>query len=208
MKWLALVSCLVAAAPAGAAELMVVGRGGETLLQPRKASVKGARVVGCRVAGRTALAALARTPLALRVEDFGSCGGSLYVAAIEGQRERGADGWVYKVGDRAASVGAGDPAGRFGKSARVLWFWCESGSGGCQRTLRVTATRTGDRVTARVRAYDDHGASVPAAGAHVTAGSVSAVADSHGVALLPSTAKRVVATKNGLVRSFPARVRG
>ncbi len=158
------------------------------------------------MAGRTALATLARTRLPLAVEDFGSCGGSLYVAGVAGQRARGADGWVYKVGNQASSLGAGDPSGRFSKSARVLWFWCENDSDGCQRTLAVTASRTGDRISARVRAYDNNGNSVPAAGAHVTLGPHAAVADSKGVALLPSVSGRLVATKPGLVRSFPVRV--
>lgn len=207
--------CLLAPAPAaGAAELMVVGRDGESLLAPRAASEGAARVRvdgdRCRVAGRTALATLVRTPLALALEDFGACGrpaeaSGLYVAGIEGQRERGADGWVYKLGNKVPSLGAGDRSGRFGRSARVLWFWCESGPDGCQRTLSVRAKRKDDRIRARVRAHDNNGASVPAAGARVRLGSRSAVTNAKGVARLPFAAGRLVATKPGVVRSFPVR---
>ena len=134
-------SCLPARPGAprrGAAELMVVGRGGESLLgaaRPRRGrsavKVDGHR---CRVAGRTPLAALARTPAGARgCEDFGACGSGrptpsgLYVRGVEGQRERGADGWVYKIGNKAPSLGAGDRRGTLRRSARVLWFWCATG---------------------------------------------------------------------------------
>lgn len=213
--------CLLAPAPAaGAAELMVVGRGGETLLAPRTVGDGGAKVKvdgrRCRVPGRTGLALLVRSPLALVLEDFGSCSkraadaGGLYIAGVEGQRERGADGWVFKVGNRAPSVGAGDPSGRLGARARVLWFWCEMGSDGCQRTLAVRASVESGDVIARVRAYDDMGKGVPAVGARVVAGSSSAVTGADGSARLQAPPGggpvSVVATKAGLVRSFAARV--
>ena len=212
------------AAPAQAAQVMVVGRSG-TLVAPKTASVKAAtvKVEGrrCRVAGRTPLAALARTRVRLTLRDYGACGsraadsGALYVQAVAGQRERGAAGWVYKVDDRTPSLGAGDPSARFRDRSRVLWFWCRDASG-CQRTLSARADRTeaapGETVRVTVRAHDDQGAAIPAAGATVTLGSERATAGADGVAELtvPAGATgtlRAVATRRGLVRSFPVVVR-
>lgn len=223
MRRLALVLAAVAAVPvasARAADLMVVGRT-HTLLAPRTAAVGGARVKvdgkRCRVPARTALAALARTRLKLRVRDYGACGSrtsdaaGLYVASVAGEAERGADGWVYKLGSSAPSVGAADASGRFGASAEVLWFWCEMGSSGCQRTLGVSAppaVAAGSTVSVRVRAYDDLGRAVPAAGATVTAGGARATAGKDGVARLPVRVDaggrlEVEATQSGRVRAFP-----
>ncbi len=212
------------AAPASAADLMVVGRTG-TVLSPRAASLKGAgvRVDGhrCRVAGRTALAALARTRLKLGLRDYGACSRrpsdatGLYVRKVAGQAERGADGWVYKLGNSAPSIGAADVSGRFGKRTRVLWFWCRNGPTGCQRTLTAApaqrAVARGQTLRVRVRAFDDLGRAVAGAGATVTMGSASAVANRRGVAQItvPGTRGRVdvVATHSGRVRSFPVQVR-
>ena len=53
-----------------------------------------------------------------RLRDYGACSrrardaGSLYVRQIGPDRERGRDGWVYKVGSRAGSTGAADPPAR------------------------------------------------------------------------------------------------
>ena len=90
------------------------------------------------------------------------CG--LYVAKVGREREEGRGGWVYKVGRRAGTAGAADPAGSFGTGRllrhgqRVTWFWCElQASGSCQRTLEARpdrrAVRPGEalRVTARRR---------------------------------------------------------
>jgi hypothetical protein len=212
------------AAPASAAELMVVGRTG-TLVAPRTASPEGAkvRVEGhrCRLAARTPLAALAHAPVRLTLRDYGACGSrpadaaAVYVRAIDGQRERGRGGWVYKLGDAAPSLGAADPSGRFAKRARVLWFWCVSGPGGCQRTLSVAPDRSaaapGETLRVTVRAHDDQGRAVPARGATVTMGSARATAGPDGVAELTvppaSGTLGVVATQAKRVRSFPARVR-
>jgi hypothetical protein len=220
---LGLICALVAAAPASASELMVVGRT-DVLVAPRAASEKSARIKvegrRCRLPGRTALAALARTSLKLSVRDYGACGPraadatGLYVRAVDGERERGADGWVYKLDDEAPSIGAADAGGRFGARTRVLWFWCDSGPTGCQRTLSATPERRsaspGETLAVRVRAYDDHGAGVAGAGARVTLGSASAVADAQGVARLEVPARTgtldVVATQSGRVRSFAVQV--
>ena len=58
------------------------------------------------------------------------------------------DGWVYKVGNKAAPAGAADPTGPFGRGLlrsrqRVTWFWCvvEPDGDGCQRTLDAEGRR-------------------------------------------------------------------
>jgi hypothetical protein len=216
------------AVPAGAAaapsvEVLVVGKS-QTLHGPKAVAAKGARVkVGgkrCRVGAATPLAALLRTPLDLTVEDFGSCSrkasdaGGLYVASVEGERETGAAGWVYKVGNQVLSSGAGDAASKLRGGDHLLWFWCVS-AGGCQRTLvakPASATAAaGGQLDVTVTAYDDNGNGIPAAGATVTLGSASAVAGADGVATLTvpdrSGTLKAVATKAKLVRSFPAGVR-
>jgi hypothetical protein len=137
---------------------MVVGKS-RTLASPapvrlatRRAKVGGRR---CTVAAATPLAALLATRLPVTLRDFGSCGsaardaGGLFVRRIGPDANRGNDGWFYKVGRRAGSAGAGDPAGPFGdgrrlrRGDRVIWFWCEAGrDGGCQRTLEIRPSST------------------------------------------------------------------
>jgi hypothetical protein len=165
-----------------------------------KVSVAGRR---CTAGDGTALAALVRSkPGRLKLHDFGSCtrkasdGAGLFVRSIGGEANRGQNGWVYKVGRRAASAGAADPGGPFGRGLlragqRVTWFYCRMRDGGCQRT----------------RGYDDQGDGVAVAGAEVSAGGASAQTDSSGVArlALPAGGYRAVATKSGLVRSFAER---
>jgi len=221
---LALLLVLIAAAPASAAELMVVGRS-DTLLEPRAFAFKDAKVPvagrRCSVDGRTALSALVRTPLKLGLRDFGACGpraadgGGLYVRSVAGEAERGSDGWVYKVDNRAPGVGAGDPAGRLDRrTVQVLWFWCRMGASGCQRTLSVAPERDvvapGGVVRVLVRAHNDEGVAPAAAGARVTMGSASAVTDADGEAVLRAPMQTgtldVVATQRGRVRSFAATV--
>jgi hypothetical protein len=184
----------------------------------------------CRVGGATPLSALAgvRPKLKLRIRDYGSCGrrprdaSGLYVAKVGKEREQGLGGWVYKVGDRAGSAGAADPAGPFGDGRllhagqRVLWFWCElQPSGGCQRTLAVTADRRsaapGETLQVAVEGFDDRGDGVPVAGATVRLADATAVTGADGRAALTVPAasgrRRLVATADGMVRSFPAEVR-
>ncbi|MEA2124284.1 MAG: hypothetical protein QOI80_1066, partial [Solirubrobacteraceae bacterium] len=108
MRTLLLVAVLTLAPPAGAAELLVVGRSG-TLFGPHAVKAKRTRAHGCRVAARTPLAALLASGLKVKVRDYGACApGGLYVRSVAGQRERGRDGWVYKRGHDTPSVGAGD----------------------------------------------------------------------------------------------------
>jgi hypothetical protein len=175
-------------------------------------TVRGRR---CGVGGGTALAALARSrPGQLRLRDFGRCStnprdaAGLLVTGIRSDYNRGQRGWVYKVGHRAASAGAGDTGGPFGRGRlrggqRVTWFYCLQAAD-CQRTLGLTASVFRGGVAAEVRGYDDAGDGIPIAGATVTASGVSGVTDGEGrvqLELHPGF-QRLVARKDGLVRSF------
>lgn len=200
---------------------MVVFRDGRALTKRVSTAAATVTVAArrCAVGERTPLAALARSrPGPLRIRDFGACSASprdaagLLVTRIGQDRNRGQGGWVYKVGRRAATAGAGDPAGPFGHGRlragqRVTWFYCVRAAD-CQRTLEVRATPTAGGIVATVRAYDDAGDGVPVEGASVTAGAVTGVTAADGrveIALAPGT-HRVMARKEGLVRSFNERV--
>jgi hypothetical protein len=217
---------LVAAPSADAAapkvRQMVVFRDGDAVTKTVRASRVSVRVSRrrCAVGEATALAALVRSrPGRLRLRDFGSCsrrprdGGGLFVSAIGPDRNRGQDGWVYKVGRRSATAGAGDPSGPFGRGRlrsgqRVTWFYCRLQAGGCQRTLEVRASAEPGRLVATVRGYDDEGRGVAVEGARVSSAGASALTGADGSArlALPSGSHRVVASKAGLVRSFAERV--
>ena len=209
-------------------KVMVVGRDGDVLAKARSVRAASARVRAsgrrCRVNGSTPLAALAKTGLAFHVRDFGSCSkrsgrdsGQLFVDRIAGDRNSGKDGWVYKVGRRAGTAGAADPAGPFGsgalrRSAEVLWFYClhTDAAGGCQRSLGVSFPskdlRAGQALTVTVRGYDNEGRGQPVPGARVTLGTVSAQTGANGrvtLTLPPAGAYLVQATANGKVPSFP-----
>lgn len=225
---------LVAAAPAHASapvvEQMVVGKDGAAKkIATVRASATRVRIGArrCAVGAGTPLAALVRGRVGtLRIKDFGSCSsrardaGGLYVRGIGRDVVSGPgdpDGWVYKVGNRAAPAGAGDPSGPFGRGPlrskqRVLWFWCVSlpAQDGCQRTLdlKVDDVATKEQ-TVHVVAYDNSGKGVPAAGATVSdADGPIATTDARGSATFSTNAgtHALFASKDGLVRSFPVRI--
>jgi hypothetical protein len=219
---LAVLACTAPPAAAARVDVLVVGR--EAVLREARITQRAVTVKAsgrrCRVGAATPLAALARTRLPLRLRDYGSCGprpqdaGSLFVTSVGGDRNRGRNGWVYKSGRRTSSLGAGDPASRLRPGARVVWFWCVMGATGCQRTLAAVPARSqaspGESLTVTVTGYDDAGAGVPVAGATVRLGSAAAVTGADGRAQLTVPpglgTRRVVAERDGMVRSFAARV--
>jgi hypothetical protein len=210
-----------AAAPPKVSQL-VVFRDGSSVAKTVSTRAAALKVGGrrCTAGDGTPLAALVRSrPGKLRLHDFGSCsrraadGGGLFVRGIRGDVNKGQNGWVYKVGRRAATAGAADPGGPFGRGRlrsgqRVTWFYCRMRSGGCQRSLELKVRTQAGVAVATVRGYDDEGKGVAVAGATVSAGGATAQTDGAGVATLSLPAGRysVVATKAGLVRSFGQRV--
>jgi hypothetical protein len=224
-------AALAAAAPTEArpkVEVMVVGKSA-VLAGPERVALKArsVRVAGrrCAVGRATPLSVLAGTGVSFSVRDYGACSrrprdaGSLYVSRIGPDRERGRDGWVYKVGRRSGSAGAADPAGSFGTGRRlragqrVLWFWCvKDQADQCQRTLETSSARTvapGGALAVTVRGYDEAGRGVRVAGATVRLGGATAVTGADGVATVTAPAAgtyRVRAEKAGMVVAFGERV--
>ena len=214
-----------AAAPAADAapkvRQLVVFRDGDAVQRTAGTRQTAVTVGGrrCAAGDGTALAALVRSKLGrLRLRDFGACSmrprdsAGLLVTAIRSDRNRGQRGWVYKVGRRAATAGAADMAGPFGRGRlregqRVTWFYCVRAAD-CQRTLEVRAIAVAGGIVATVRGYDDTGEGEPVEGATVTTSSVTGLtgADGRVQIALPSGTHRVVARKDGLVRSFSERV--
>jgi hypothetical protein len=221
-------AALVAAAPAAGApeiEQLVVQKNGTARQAKVKASKAHVHVHGdnCTVPSGTSLAALVLSDVpGVKLKDYGACSSrardaaGLFVRAIDGDANKGADGWVYKVGRRWAPAGAADPAGPFGNGrlkdgARVTWFYCRSDSRrhGCQRTLdvKLTPDAGADVVHVHVTAYDDSGHGKPAAHATVHSGPISAKADDYGDTDIPPPGRhRVYADKKGSIRSFGERL--
>ena len=219
---------LAAAAPAAPAakpppkvHQLVVFRDGSDRQGTVKASAVHVHVGGrkCTVGAATALAALVRSkPPKLRLHDYGSCSShardaaGLFVRAIGPDANKGQDGWVYKVGHRAATAGAADPAGPFGNGrlkngSRVTWFYCHMNATNhsCQRTLDLaTKSPAPGQLRVHVTAYDDRGKGKPSTGATVHAGALTATTDLHGDATfaLPPGKVSVFAEKSGAIRSF------
>jgi hypothetical protein len=218
-----MIAALIALAlQAPTVDVMVVGRErvlhvGEVRLKPRAVKVSGRR---CRVGARTPLSVLAGTRLRMQLRDYARCGRSpraaagLYVRAVNGERERGDEGWVYKVGRRAGTIGAGDTGRRLKAGQRVTWFWCVR-AGDCQRTLEVRPDRTaaapGDQLRVTVRGYDDLGRGIAVNGATVRLGAAAAVTGPEGAATLTVPAESgtlaLEAERTGMVPAFPREVR-
>lgn len=222
-----------AAVAAPTVQAMIVGEGGRVLMSARGVTAAAATVrVGsrtCAVPAATPLAVLADLARAggpsFALRDYGHCGssqrnsGELFVYELGGEANSGQNGWEYKVDDTAGSTGAGSLGGALGNGRllsggqRVLWFWCESRAGGCERTLEVSAAGSvarGGRLTVRVTGCENEGRGEPVAGAVVTLGSDFATTGSGGTATLiaPSSSGRyeLSARRSGLVPSFPATV--
>ena len=235
---LAAALAVAAAAPASAAaprvDAMIVGKA-SVLQPPTKVTVRAAHVkVGrksCAIGPATPLGVLVALRRAggppYHLHDFGSCSrrpadaNLLFVDRIGSERNAGSDGWVYKVGNKAGTADASDPAGPFGtgrglrSGQRVLWFWCTLGAGAhCPPTLAVVVdaprASPGAPIRATVTAYDDDGKGTPAAGAAVTLGGASATAGPDGTATLAAPpaagAYDVTASASGDVPGFPATV--
>lgn len=237
----ALALVLAASLPAAAAlaaaprvHTMVVGKS-RTLFGPRWVPAPAASLTAsgrrCRVATGTGLAALLAARRAggptVRVRDTArSCSrrvadaAGLYVFQVGRDRARGRDGWVYKVGRRLATAGAGDITGPFGTGRRLrtgdrlTWFWCRlARSGSCPRTLE---TRSARRVRPRavlhvaVTGFDDRGRGRRIAGATVRLGGSRAATNRSGVAAVRAPRARgrvrLTATRRGMVRAFPVEV--
>jgi hypothetical protein len=210
---------------------MIVGSGGTILSAARTVSA-GATTVraggrSCAVAAGTPLSVLAALrrgggpSFALR--DYGRCGsspgnsGELFVYSLGGERNRGQNGWEYKVDGVSGTTGAGDPSGPMGNGRRlrsgsqVLWFWCVAVAGGCQRTLHLatggSAASRGGSLSVTVTGYDNEGRAAPVGGAIVTLGTDFASTSATGGASLvvPTVPGNYVvsATKRGLVEGFP-----
>ncbi len=220
----AALAALPAAAPAATkrapkVDQLVVFRSGATVQKAVRASATTAKVGRrrCAVARGTALGALIRSRIGkVGLRNYGACtkrtadGGGLFVRSIRSDRNRGKDGWVYKVGRRLATAGAADPSGAFGSGrlrsgSRVTWFYCVLTGRSCQRTLALTTRPDGGGIlNVRVRAYDDEGRGTNAAAAVVTAGGVKAITGADGVARisLPRGRVKVYAAGGGAIRSF------
>ncbi|HEX8053806.1 MAG TPA: hypothetical protein VF517_12505 [Thermoleophilaceae bacterium] len=225
----AVVAALMAVAPpAGAAsypkvEQLVVFRDGDSIQKTATAKAATVRVGGrsCTTGPSTPLAALVRIkPPKLGLRDYGSCStrardsAGLFVRSMNGDTNKGFDGWVYKVGQKLATAGAADPSGPFGRGRlktgqRVTWFYCRLQGQSCERTLVVkSAPAATGQITVTVRAYDDRGKSIPAAGATVHADGSTATTGQDGsvVISLPPGTHSVYAERAGDVRSFTERI--
>jgi len=138
----------------------------------------------CAVVQGSPMAALNTTGASMVIRDFGKCStrtadsASLFVDTVAGFAGTGMEGWSYKVGGKAGTAGAADPAGPFGSGllrggAQVLWFWCvyDPTTYACQRSLQISTSarvRANSTFSVSVRALDDSGAAVAASGVRVS----------------------------------------
>jgi hypothetical protein len=230
--WLATAGAALASAPR--VPIMIVGK--SRTLWPAHQVVAGRTSVGvghrqCGVPRATPLAALVAARHAhgpgFHVHDYGACnrradsGAGLFVDRVGPDRNRGHDGWYYKVARRAGSAGAANVAGPFGdghglrSGQRLLWFWCHFAHGSCQRTLEsAVSTRhpgPGQTIRVTVRGYDDRAHGKLIAGATVRLGDAVATTGADGTAEVPAPVQpgryEVRASRHGLVPAFPEAVR-
>ena len=94
----------------------------------------------CSPAPRCALRCATTAPAGAAPRD---AGGAVRDADRPATATAASDGWVYKVGRKAGTAGAGDPPARSGRrGCAAATGCCGSGAaqraGGCQRTLEVT----------------------------------------------------------------------
>jgi hypothetical protein len=158
----------------------------------------------CKVAEGTPLAVLKASGVSFHLKDFAKCStnpvasAGLFVDRIGTTTNTGSSGWSFKVNDRAGTAGAADSAGPFGTGhlvggEKVVWFWCVyDANWACQRSLAISAPATaaaGSTVTVIATAFDDAGASVPAARVKVTVGKATGITSSAGTVQIkvPST---------------------
>ena len=173
-------------------DVMVTGGSATAIVGPKRVMpgantllvTKAGKTKRCAIPASTPLAVLKLAGISFAVTDYGACSSkpadaaSLFVTRIGTRSGSGFAGWNYKVGARSGTAGAADPAGPFGSGllkpgSKVLWFWCvyDPETYACQRTLSISAPSTikaGQGMTVKVRAYDDLGRAVAAAGARVS----------------------------------------
>jgi hypothetical protein len=184
----------------------------------------------CAVPASTPLAGLvvrlARSGTGYHLRDFGSCSArrssssaQLFVDRVGSDRNRGQDGWFYKVNQRAGTAGAADPSGIPGRRLRggdrVLWFYCkfDAGAGSCQRSLELLVPSVpavaGETLPVQVRGYDNEGRARPVEGVTVRLGSATSLTDPAGrTELLPQPGRHLLrAERPGSVPAFPLPIR-
>lgn len=219
------------AAAAPTVQAMIVGDSGSALFAARtvSASATAVSIAGrnCAVAAGTPLAVLAAIRRAggpsFALRDYGHCNGApansaeLFVYTLGGEANLGQNGWEYKVNGVSGTTGAADTSGpsgdgqRLRSGERVLWFWCEAVSGGCERTLEVSPSATtvapGASLSVTVDGYENEGRAAAIAGAIVTLGTdfASTAANGRATLLAPTAPGRyqLSATRQGTVQSFP-----
>jgi len=215
--------------PGPTVQLMVVGAG-NVILSPAREITSPATAVQsahgpCGIAQGTPLGVL----VALRhsggppfsLHDYGHCtsspsnSGQLFVYSLDGETNHGQNGWEYKVDNRSGTTGAADPSGPFGSGRllrdgdTVVWFWCQSFAGGCQRNLGISVPASvapGASFPVKVTGYDNEGRGQAMSGARVSVQGSSAVTGSTGKATLRAPSRAgplgVHATRPGSVPSF------
>jgi hypothetical protein len=192
-------------------QALVVGKSGWTV-GPRTVAVSSTRVNACRL--RTGLPIGVLRELGQPFRARGSCR-ALYVFQVRGDRERGAGGWVYKIGRALPSRSASDPTSRLRSGQRVTWFWCRQ-AGNCARTLGTSARSSGGRMRVTVTGYDDFGRGRRVAGATVVVRPVRSSTrrtfrtGADGTVLVRVSRGRryrVDSRRSGFIRGFPTEVR-